>query len=201
MGCTADVGAVAPVTGAASGGIAPLPAAEAAVAARAAGLPVGIDEMNLLRVLVRHPRVARSLTDLLVLMITDGTLDPRLRELVIMRVGWVTGSEYEWTQHWVVARRLGISGDDLLATRNWTAYEGFGPVERAVLAATDETLAGGRISATTWAEVVTHLATDEERIELVTVIGLWNMVSSILRTLEVPLEDGVDPWPPDGSAP
>lgn len=38
-------------------------------------------------------------------------------------------------------------------------------------------------------------------LELVTAIGTWRMVSGILRTLEVPLEDGVGSWPPDGLGP
>ena len=38
-------------------------------------------------------------------------------------------------------------------------------------------------------------------IELVTAIGAWRMVSSILHSLAVPLEDGIDSWPPDGQAP
>lgn len=42
-----------------------------------------------------------------------------MRELVIMRIGWVTGSVYEWTQHWGVATALGVDQADLLAVRDW----------------------------------------------------------------------------------
>jgi hypothetical protein len=38
-------------------------------------------------------------------------------------------------------------------------------------------------------------------IELVTTIGAWRMVASIVHSLHVPLEDGVASWPPDGQAP
>ena len=38
-------------------------------------------------------------------------------------------------------------------------------------------------------------------LELVSAIGLWRMVSGVLRSLEVPLEEGVSSWPPDGAAP
>lgn len=38
-------------------------------------------------------------------------------------------------------------------------------------------------------------------VELVTAIGAWRMVATILHSLAVPLEDGVDGWPPDGRAP
>jgi alkylhydroperoxidase family enzyme len=106
---------------------------------------------------------------------------------------------YEWTQHWRVARDLEVSEADLLAVRDWEAAE-LGPAERAVLAATDETIDTGTISASTWAECAGHLST-EALLELVVAIGNWRTFSSLLRSLEVPLEDGVTPWPPDGLAP
>ena len=39
-----------------------------------------------------------------------------------------------------------------------------------------------------------------ELLELVVAIGNWRLFSSLLRSLEVPLEEGVAPWPPDGEA-
>ena len=38
-------------------------------------------------------------------------------------------------------------------------------------------------------------------VELVTAISAWRMVASILQSLQVPLEDGVASWPPDGRPP
>ncbi|MFP8876864.1 MAG: carboxymuconolactone decarboxylase family protein, partial [Myxococcota bacterium] len=37
-------------------------------------------------------------------------------------------------------------------------------------------------------------------LELLGAIGTWRFVSQLLRSLEVPLEEGVAPWPPDGLA-
>ena len=117
-----------------------------------------------------------------------------------MRIGWVTGSLYEWTQHWRVATGLGVVEADLVAVRDWKEH-GFGPAERAVLAATDETLTTGTISADTWAACRQHVGDDQQLLELLVAIGHWRMYSSLLRALEVPLEDGVEPWPPDGRTP
>ena len=86
--------------------------------------------------------------------------------------------------------------------RDWRAYEGFGRTERAVLAATDDVVCDGVLSAASWADCERELGGDRTvLIELVTAIGAWRMVASILRTLNVPLEDGVASWPPDGRAP
>ena len=119
-----------------------------------------------------------------------------------MRIGWTTGSEYEWSQHWRVALGLGVPERDVLAVRDWEAYDGFGAAERAVLAATDEALRSGMVSRDTWAACEAALGTDAEvLLELVGAIGTWTMVSGLLRTVEVPLEDDLSSWPPDGRHP
>ena len=45
------------------------------------------------------------------------------------------------------------------------------------------------------------LLTPEAVVELVAVIGAWSMVSTLVRSLDIPLEEGVVAWPPDGTAP
>jgi alkylhydroperoxidase family enzyme len=178
-----------------------LPAGEAKAAAESAGVVPRMAELSIFRVLLRQPGAAKAVQDLLFALLFRGVLDARLRELLIMRIGWVTGSAYEWTQHWRVARELGIPAEDLLGVRDWRRCDRFDARDRAVLAATDETLADGRIGDATWREICRHLPADAERIELVAAIGCWRMISSVLRSLEVPLEDGVPAWPPDGVGP
>jgi alkylhydroperoxidase family enzyme len=179
-----------------------LPVEEAKAAADQAGVPDYMAELSIFQVLLNHPTLARALNDLLATMLWHGALDPRLRELVIMRIGWLTACDYEWTQHWRVACGLGVPAEDLLGVRDWSMHDGFGAAERAVLAATDETVRDGAVSAQTWAACERELGADSAvLIELVTAIGAWRMIASILRSLEVPLEDGVAGWPPEGQPP
>lgn len=127
-----------------------LPLDEAKAAADEAAVPDYMAELSIFQVLLNHPALARAVNDLLATMLWHGSLDPRLRELVIMRIGWLTACDYEWTQHWRVASRLGVSAEDLLAVRDWQGYDGFGPTERAVLAATDDVVRDGAVSAASW---------------------------------------------------
>ena len=175
-----------------------LPVEVAKKAAAELGIPEQIAELNVFRILLRQPRLAKSVNDLLMSLLFGGALDARLRELIIMRIGWCTGSVYEWTQHWRVALQLGVEESDLLAVRDWKAHSHWSEVDRAILTATDEVLESGCVSDATWAACETQLPSDEERLELLGAIGTWGMISQILRTLEVPLEVGVAPWPPDG---
>jgi alkylhydroperoxidase family enzyme len=179
-----------------------LPVNEAKAAADEAGVPDYMAELAIFQVLLNHPKLACALNDLLATMLWRGMLDARLRELIIMRIGWLTASDYEWTQHWRVAQGLGVSAEDLLGVRDWQVYQGFGPAERAVLAATDDVVRDGAVSAESWVACQREFGPDPAvLVELVTAIGAWRMVASILHSLQVPLEDGVTSWPPDGQRP
>lgn len=178
-----------------------LPVDAAKAAAAKVEIPEALAELNVFRVLLHHPPLARRVSDLLMTQLFRGHLDRRLRELVIMRIGWTTGCDYEWTQHWRVAQQFGVDPGDLLALRAWRESDRFGAAERAVLAATDETLEHGRVSPETWAACEKVLPTAEERLELASAISTWHLISEMARTLEIPLEEGVASWPPEGVGP
>ncbi len=165
------------------------------------GIPENMAELSVFRIALHQPGVAAGLNTMLHELLWKGQLDARLRELIIMRIGWATNAVYEWTQHWRVARVLDIPERDLLAVQDWRNHDGFGDAERAVLAATDETLEFGTISDDTWAICRNVFDDDAILVEMVAAIGNWRLFSALLKSLDVPLEDGVEPWPPLGEAP
>jgi alkylhydroperoxidase family enzyme len=178
-----------------------LPIDESRRRAEAAGLNSQFADLSVFRILLHNPAVAREIGNTITaLMFGDNVLNARLRELVIMRIGWVTGSQYEWTQHWRVARGLKIPAEDLLAVRDWNNATQLAPADKAVLQATDDTLQHGCIQPETWAACCEHLGSEAERVELVAAIGNWSLIAQLLKSLQVPLEDGVEAWPPDGMA-
>lgn len=179
-----------------------LPLDEAKAVAAEGGVPEYMADLSIFRVLLRHPRLARAFNDLLGLLLFRNTLPHRLRELVIMRIGWVTGSEYEWGQHWRVGQTFEVSPEDLAAVRDWRSHDGFDDADRAVLSATDEVLEHGAVTERTWEACVAHVPGGEHALlELCMAIGAWRMVSGFLRSLDVPLEDFTESWPPEGAGP
>ena len=165
------------------------------------GIKPAQSSRNVYRLLLRRPRLAVAMRDLLNRLLFRSVLDDRLRELAILRIGWVTDSDYEWSQHWSIAiENFGLDPDDLLAVRDWQASERFDELDRAVLAATDETLAEGRIGDESWA-ALQALLDEEACIDLLLVIGAWQMVSTLLRSTQMPLDAGAESWPPDGRGP
>ncbi len=111
-------------------------------------------------------------------------LDAKLRELAIMRTGIVGDSRFEYSQHLKIARMVGVSEEKIAAIKGWTTSDSFTPVERAVMAATDEILARNLVEDETFAALQKHFS-DAEILELFVVIGLWRMHGLIVRALHL----------------
>src|SRR4051795_13472276 len=166
----------------------------------AMGLPARRTQSEAFRVLANNPGVARIAYSQLIQLLENNKFDTRLRELMIMRIGWVTGSAYEWTQHWRVATTAGIPPEDILAVRDWRSSDRLTAADKAVLTATDECLGGKSISDATWAEVVKHVTDPGQQVEFIIAMGNWMMFSLLFRNLRIPLAEGLTVWPPDGLA-
>ena len=120
-----------------------------------------IARLNIFRVLLHRPKTAKAISDLLLSLLFDSEIGHRRRELIIMRIGWVTGSEYEWTQHWPLAQEMfECCAEELLALRDWTHADCFDETDRAVLTATDELLETGDLSDSTWQACFSALGRD-----------------------------------------
>ena len=76
--------------------------------------------LNLYRVLAHSPRAARSLNTL-ARFIRDGSrLDPRLRELAILQVSYLTRSAWGFSHHVRIGREVGVSAEEIRAVADET---------------------------------------------------------------------------------
>ena len=179
-----------------------LPLDEARETAKKVEMIGAFADLNIFRVMLHRPKTAKALSDLLISLLFGGELDDRLRELLIMRIGWSTGSDYEWTQHWKIAReQFGCSDEDLLELRgDWRGSAHFSDDDKTLLAAVDALLEKGTLSAELAAQCLECFGRDAT-IELATAVGAWRLVSKVTNALEIPLEEGIASWPPDGKRP
>jgi alkylhydroperoxidase family enzyme len=179
-----------------------LPLDEAKEAAKAVNMIEAFADLNIFRVMLHRPKTAKALSDLLVSLLFGGELDDRLRELLIMRIGWTTGSDYEWTQHWRIALdQFGCSEQDLLELRgDWRNSTHFGDDEKTLLASVDALIERGSLPADLANQCLERFGRNAT-IELATAVGTWRLVSKLTNALEIPLEEGIASWPPDGKRP
>src|SRR3954471_12353135 len=112
--------------------------------ARRLGADMGLGEAqasrSAFRMLAHHPELVRHVYGLLRMLQTRNKLPSRLRELMIMRIGWTTNAEYEWFQHYRIAtKEAGITDAEIVGLRDWRNSDLFSAADRAVLAAVDDT--------------------------------------------------------------
>ena len=113
-------------------------------------------------------------------------LDPRLRELAILRVGWLCGAPYEFGEHVVVAHRIGLTDGEIERVAAGSAAEGWTTRERAVLRAVEELHADAMIADGTWAELARHFD-DRQLVELPMLVGHYHMTAFVQNALRIPL--------------
>jgi alkylhydroperoxidase family enzyme len=119
-------------------------------------------------------------------LLTEGKLDAGLRELAILRVGWLCRAPYEFSQHIAFGRRSGLSDEQIRAVTD-PSSRFFDPKQMAVLAFAGELTSDARVSDASYAAVAAFL-NEEEIVELSLVTGFYNLVSRVLNALEVDVD-------------
>lgn len=146
---------------------------------------------NIFGTVANNPELFRPWLGFTTYLLTASTLEPRLRELVILRVGWLCRSPYEWGQHVIVGRRVGLTDEDLARIAQGPEQEGWSPAEAAALRAADELVDRCTLSDDTWAAVTAFLTT-QQVLDLVFLVGQYRLVSSVLNALRIERDDGLD---------
>jgi len=123
----------------------------------------------------------------------DRVLPPQLRELGMTRAGWARQSRFVFSQHCKSLRGVGMAEDKVLAVPHWQVFDGWSPVERAVLAYTDGLVYdGGRIAEPIVTALKEHLS-DEQILELTYLTALYEMHAVMSRALRTEFDDVDDP--------
>lgn len=152
-------------------------------------------DINLHKALVNSPGAARVFIALGRYIRFDSPLDARLRELAILQVGYMTGSEYEYSHHVKIGRDFGLTDDDIGAIADETAggTSSLEPLARAVLRAARQMTNGQAVSDETFAELRSGLD-DECLTDLMLIIAFYNGVVRLLASLEIDVEDDYRPF-------
>ena len=116
-------------------------------------------------------------------------LKPALRELGQARAGFARGSQFVFSQHCKALRACGFSEEQIEAIPAWSATDLFSPVERAVLAYTDDlVLQGGRVADGTFEALRAHLS-ETEIIELTYITCTYELHATMTRALRLEFDN------------
>lgn len=119
------------------------------------------------------------------------SITPRERELAILRVGWNHQASYEWSHHVAIAQGLGMADEDMLAIQEGPGSAHWSERDALILQAADDLWQHREISAGTWAGLK-QFYSDQQMLDLLFTLGQYTMVSMVLNSTKVELEEGFE---------
>jgi 4-carboxymuconolactone decarboxylase len=146
---------------------------------------------NIFRTLAAHPKLLKQWLVFGNYILNKSTLPPRERELLILRIGWLCRAEYEWGQHVVIGKRVGLTDEEIDRIKEGPEAAGWSEFDATLLRAVDELRAQAFISNAVWSALSARYDA-QQLLDLVFTVGQYNLVSMALNTLGVRLDEGIE---------
>ncbi|MHA1257329.1 MAG: carboxymuconolactone decarboxylase family protein [Promethearchaeota archaeon] len=132
--------------------------------------PAARPVLNIFRTLAHHPKLMKRWQVFGNHVLSKSSLPPRDRELLILRIGWLCGSEYEWGQHVKIGKESGITYEEILRIIEGPDAEG-------------------------WDNALAEKYNTHQLMDVVFTVGQYNLVSWALNTLGVQRDEGFKGFP------
>lgn len=147
------------------------------------------------RALVNSPGALRAFNGLGQYIRHGSRLDPRLRELAILQVGYLARAPYEWSHHIKIGHTFGVTDEDIRALIAETEGRGSAlePLARTVLRAAREITTDGAMTDASWETLARALST-EHLVDLVVTISFYCGVVRVLASLQIEVEEEYMPY-------
>ncbi|MTD54740.1 carboxymuconolactone decarboxylase family protein [Amycolatopsis pithecellobii] len=153
-------------------------------------------QTNLGRALYHNPKLCVAFKALASGVHFESHLEPRLRELAILRISAELRSDVEWGQHFRIATTAAVYGKvnvSIAEARDVRdgRLEGFAARERCAM---EYAMAfeNNSVDDEIWARVSAHF-TPVEVLDLTVLAGLYGMAGRLTNALAVPMDEGILP--------
>ncbi len=150
-------------------------------------------ELNIFATLAHHPKLLKRWSAFGGVLLYGGRLDPRERELLILRTAWHCRAHYEWGQHVAIGRQAGLTDAEIERVAGGIDG-GWSAEDAALLRAADELHADSKIGDATWDQLAARLD-EQQLIEVCMVVGQYHLVAFTLNSLGVAPEAGLPDMP------
>ena len=144
--------------------------------------------LNVFRMVANTPASFQPFIDLALSILAFSEFDKLKREIAVLRVAHLTNSHYEWTQHVRVARSLGMDDATIAKIGVDGPVQGLDDEGELLCRVADEITRDVRLSDAALEEILARYGTRQAS-ELILCCGYFNMLSRILESTRLPLED------------
>lgn len=119
---------------------------------------------------------------------TRNSLSARQREIVVLRIGFLCKSGYEWAQHVLIGRDAGLTESEIADIKSGSISR-WAAADQVLLQASDELFNHQFISAQTWGRL-RETFSDVQCMDVIFTAGTYVLVSMFLNSAGVQLEEG-----------
>ncbi len=144
--------------------------------------------LAVLGMLAHHPELTHAWNVFNGHVLFASTIEPRERELLVLRTAAVRGASYEWAQHVVQGADAGLSADEVARVIVGPDALGWDALDRALLVAVDELIADARIGDATWATLSAAFDT-RQMMDIIFTVGAYELLAMMMRTAGIQLDD------------
>lgn len=144
-------------------------------------------DYNVFLTISRMDKIAIKYGEFLQALLFNNEFGLQDTERMVLRAAWRMGSIYEYSQHVKIAQKAGLTMDEIATLAKEDSPEWTGKI-RAMMFAVDDLIASNDITDEHWKELNKYFD-DDRMIELVFLIGHYEMVAQLINTIGIPVED------------
>jgi 4-carboxymuconolactone decarboxylase len=159
----------------------------------------GAQGMYGLGAMLQHPALAKAFLTFNNHIAAASSVSKRVRELLILRIGWLRQSEYEFVQHLILGKRAGLTDEELKRITFGPDAPGWSAEDADLLRAVDELHHQTCIQDATWAKLSARFNT-KELLDIIFAVGCYDLLAMVFNSARLPLEPHLTPLDPDTRA-
>jgi alkylhydroperoxidase family enzyme len=138
-----------------------------------------------MRTVMKHPEVfARQME--MGATIFSGHIPRRERELAILRIGWLARAPYEWGEHVDIAKRFGVTAEEVERVTQGSSAPGWSAHDAAILRGVEELIGDQAMTDETW-DVLAKSWSEAQLIEFPMMVGQYITTALIQNSLRIRL--------------
>ena len=152
-----------------------------------AGAGPAVDVPEYMRTMSKHPGIFRCQMEMGT-VIFRGEIPPRERELAVLRCGWLCRAPFEWGEHVDIAKRYGVTDEEVERTTVGSSAPGWSEHEAAIVRGVEELIGNKTVSDETWATLAKSW-NEQQLIEFPMMVGQYVATAFVQNTLRIRLAE------------
>jgi len=144
--------------------------------------------LNIHNIMAHHAALTRAWMPYRNHIVANSSLEPKHRELLILRTARNCDTAYEWEHHVVRGRDAGLSDEEIQRVKEGPAAAQWPPAVRLLLQAADECHRNSEISDATFQELCLHFD-QHQQLDIIATVGMYMTLATIIKTYRIPMEN------------